>query len=211
MDLPYIIMKLHSFAGKKILHHKQVDGKKNLLVSNRTLQRKKNRKEKKLKEFATLQTFGKQNFVCNNSQTHNVGKELFISNLTNYSPSLPPCSIIFSPLSLFQVMFGVGEPVAAHFRVTLLPSLTTISVLVGQSRMSGGTANQRIPLLHYSLQVIKLSQMQSKNAIQKVPPRKQITIYAENGKINIVIACCLHFSAVSAVEIKCKYFGFQYK
>lgn len=47
------------------------------------------------------------------------------------SPSLPPWSIIFSPPSLRQVMLGAGDPVAAHFKVTLLPSRTTMSVLVG--------------------------------------------------------------------------------
>lgn len=38
------------------------------------------------------------------------------------------------------------EPVAEHFNVTLLPSLTTISVLVwsGKSHISGGTAKKRI-------------------------------------------------------------------
>lgn len=39
--------------------------------------------------------------------------------------------IINSPSSLLQVMFGVGDPVASQRSETLLPSLTTISVLVG--------------------------------------------------------------------------------
>lgn len=34
---------------------------------------------------------------------------------------------------------GGGEPLAAHFKVTFIPSCTTISVLVEKSRMSGGT------------------------------------------------------------------------
>lgn len=56
---------------------------------------------------------------------------LFNSPRPHHSPSLPPSSIILSPLSLRQVMLGAGEPVAAHFSVTLLPSRTTMSVLVG--------------------------------------------------------------------------------
>lgn len=39
------------------------------------------------------------------------------------------------------MIIGAGEPVAAHLSVTLLPSRTIISVLVGKSRMSGGTEN----------------------------------------------------------------------
>ena len=45
-------------------------------------------------------------------------------------PSWVP-RVINSPDSRLQVMLGAGEPVAAHRKVTLLPSLTTISVLVG--------------------------------------------------------------------------------
>lgn len=46
-------------------------------------------------------------------------------------PSCPPGKGIGSPLSRLQVIVGVGDPVAAHFNVTLLPSRITISVLVG--------------------------------------------------------------------------------
>lgn len=46
-------------------------------------------------------------------------------------PSRCPVMAIDSPFSRLQVIFGCGEPRAAHFSVTLLPSLTTISVLVG--------------------------------------------------------------------------------
>ena len=45
-------------------------------------------------------------------------------------PSLPFPRTIVCPSSLLQVILGVGEPVAAHLKVTLLPSRTTISVLV---------------------------------------------------------------------------------
>lgn len=38
-----------------------------------------------------------------------------------------------------HVTFGFGVPVAAHRNVTLLPSRTSISVLVESSRISGGT------------------------------------------------------------------------
>lgn len=41
-------------------------------------------------------------------------------------------------------MTGVGEPRAAQTSVSLLPSRTTMSVLVGKSRMSGGTVNEWI-------------------------------------------------------------------
>lgn len=54
-------------------------------------------------------------------------------------PSLPSIKLIASPFSRRHVIVGVGEPVAAHFNVTLFASVTTISVLVGKSRISGGT------------------------------------------------------------------------
>lgn len=47
------------------------------------------------------------------------------------SPSNFGLKQIESPPSLLQVMFGVGNPDAAHCIETLPPSLTTISVLVG--------------------------------------------------------------------------------
>lgn len=46
-------------------------------------------------------------------------------------PSTPPGRLIGSPPSRRHVMVGAGEPVATHLSVTLLPSVTTISVLVG--------------------------------------------------------------------------------
>lgn len=46
-------------------------------------------------------------------------------------PSVPPGNLIRSPSSRRNVMVGGGEPVAEHFKVVLLPSLTTISLLVG--------------------------------------------------------------------------------
>lgn len=42
-------------------------------------------------------------------------------------PSMPPGNLIGSPSSRRNVMVGVGEPVAEHCNVTLLPSLTTMS------------------------------------------------------------------------------------
>lgn len=59
----------------------------------------------------------------------------YISHL----PSWPSIKLIASPFSRRQVIVGVGEPVAAHLSVTLFASVTTISVLVGKSRISGGT------------------------------------------------------------------------
>lgn len=47
----------------------------------------------------------------------------------NSLPSMPPGNLIGSPSSRRNVMDGGGEPVAEHLNVTLLPSLTTISVL----------------------------------------------------------------------------------
>lgn len=58
-------------------------------------------------------------------------------------PSVSLESIIFSPPSRLQVITGAGLPVAAHLNVTLLPSLTIISVLVGKSKMSGGTVTNK--------------------------------------------------------------------
>lgn len=47
------------------------------------------------------------------------------------SPSVPFPSGIILPFSRFHVIFGAGEPDAAHLSETLLPSGTTLSVLVG--------------------------------------------------------------------------------
>lgn len=49
----------------------------------------------------------------------------------SYLPSAPVGNGISSPPSRRQVIVGVGEPVAAHFRVTFEPSRMTMSVLVG--------------------------------------------------------------------------------
>lgn len=46
-------------------------------------------------------------------------------------PSSPLASSMGTPLSRRHVIVGSGEPVAAHLSVTLLPSRTTMSVLVG--------------------------------------------------------------------------------
>ena len=57
-------------------------------------------------------------------------------------PSLWPNTAIGSPDSRLHVIVGVGDPLAAHFNVTLLPSLTTISLLVRDSMITGGTITQ---------------------------------------------------------------------
>lgn len=54
-----------------------------------------------------------------------------IVQMVEYKPSVPPGNLIGSPSSRRNVIDGAGEPVAEHLSVTLLPSLTTISVLVG--------------------------------------------------------------------------------
>lgn len=64
------------------------------------------------------------------------------SNYLRHKPSVSFGSIILSPCSRFHVIMGAGDPVAAHFNVTLLPSRTIMSVLVGKSRMSGGTESR---------------------------------------------------------------------
>lgn len=46
-------------------------------------------------------------------------------------PSSPLANSMGTPLSRRHVIVGSGEPVAAHLSVTLLPSRTTMSVLVG--------------------------------------------------------------------------------
>ena len=56
-------------------------------------------------------------------------------------PSPPAGRVRGSLPSRRHVITGVGEPRAAHLRVTLLPSRTTMSVLE-ESRMSGGTAGE---------------------------------------------------------------------
>lgn len=55
----------------------------------------------------------------------------FIHYTAAHLPSAPLGNGISSPPSRRQVIVGVGEPVAAHFRVTFEPSRMTISVLVG--------------------------------------------------------------------------------
>lgn len=60
---------------------------------------------------------------------------------TRNPPSWPFPSGISSPPSRLQLILGVGFPAAAHLRVTLLPSLTTMSALVGLSKISGGTVH----------------------------------------------------------------------
>lgn len=54
-----------------------------------------------------------------------------------------------SPPSRRHVMLGAGEPEAAHLKVTELPSRTTMSVLVGESSMSGGTEKKNKQGLDY--------------------------------------------------------------
>lgn len=81
-----------------------------------------------MKEFAALTNTSEMNFSL---KFQKYFRFISLSIKKVCSPSLPPCNIIFSPPSRLHVMFGVGEPVAAHFSVTLLPSRTTISVLVG--------------------------------------------------------------------------------
>lgn len=66
-----------------------------------------------------------------------IGKHISWLKINSLSCPLP--KVINSPLSLLHEMVGGGEPVAAHWSETFKPSRTTISALVGKSRMSGGT------------------------------------------------------------------------
>lgn len=67
---------------------------------------------------------------------------IIIDSTGTLSPSVSLDSIILSPPSRLHVMVGAGEPVAAHLNVTLLPSRTIMSVLVGKSKISGGTGRR---------------------------------------------------------------------
>lgn len=53
------------------------------------------------------------------------------TDLQKCLPSRPFPKEIGSPSSLLHVTVGFGDPLAAHLRLTLEPSLTTISALVG--------------------------------------------------------------------------------
>lgn len=58
-------------------------------------------------------------------------------------PSGPAPTVNGKLFSLRHVITGGGEPRAAQTSVSFRPSRTTMSVLVGKSRMSGGTVNER--------------------------------------------------------------------
>lgn len=53
--------------------------------------------------------------------------------------------LIGSPFSRFQVTMGVGLPVAWHSRVTSLPSVRTLSELLCESSILGGTWKTNVP------------------------------------------------------------------
>lgn len=54
------------------------------------------------------------------------------------APFSPPIDIS-SPSSLRHITYGSGKPLALHVNVTFVPSLTTISLLVIDSTITGGT------------------------------------------------------------------------
>lgn len=83
-----------------------------------------------LETFDDFSSFFDSFRILNNSGSKRSQKAYLIAFGLN-SPSMPLWSAIFSLPSRRHVMFGWGEPVAAHLSVTLLPSLTTMSVLVG--------------------------------------------------------------------------------
>lgn len=59
-------------------------------------------------------------------------------------PSMPPGNLIGSPSSRRNVIVGGGEPVAEHLNVTLLPSFTTMSLLLEEIEFS---------IIFYSLEI----------------------------------------------------------
>lgn len=70
------------------------------------------------------------------------GKMLIESNKYLSGKSLAPFSPpidISSPSSLRHITYGSGKPLALHVNVTFVPSLTTISLLVIDSTITGGT------------------------------------------------------------------------
>ena len=52
-----------------------------------------------------------------------------------------PLIDISSPSSRLHITYGSGKPLALHVNVTFVPSLTTISLLVIDSTITGGTRN----------------------------------------------------------------------
>lgn len=63
-----------------------------------------------------------------------------ISSFSPFSPLID----ISSPSSLRHITYGSGKPLALHVRVTFVPSRTTISLLVIDSMMTGGTESAEI-------------------------------------------------------------------
>ncbi|KAK1134531.1 hypothetical protein K0M31_007313 [Melipona bicolor] len=75
-------------------------------------------------------------------QNERKGSTLLIGKMhlpLKYVPSWEFDCAMVPPISRRHVTFGLGVPVAAHRNVTLLPSCTSMSVLVESSRISGGT------------------------------------------------------------------------
>lgn len=68
-------------------------------------------------------------FLSRNRTLDTIAQPQILTHEFNSLPSMPPGNLIGSPSSRRNVMDGGGDPVAEHLNVTLLPSLTTISVL----------------------------------------------------------------------------------
>uniref|UniRef100_A0A2M4D2C8 Putative secreted protein n=1 Tax=Anopheles darlingi TaxID=43151 RepID=A0A2M4D2C8_ANODA len=70
--------------------------------------------------------------------------------MCSVSPSttftLSPPIAISSPSSRRHMTYGSGKPFALQLSVTFVPSRTTISLLVNDSTIAGGTTTCRYPL-----------------------------------------------------------------
>lgn len=64
--------------------------------------------------------------------------EIYREASLSHSP-FSPLIDISSPSSLRHITYGSGKPLALHVSVTFVPSLTTISLLVIDSTITGGT------------------------------------------------------------------------
>jgi hypothetical protein len=75
---------------------------------------------------------------CLQKENENVSGNLAFA-LSPFSPLID----ISSPSSRRHITYGSGNPFALHVNVTFVPSLTTISLLVIDSTITGGTEIRR--------------------------------------------------------------------
>lgn len=76
--------------------------------------------------------------VTEGKATKCLSREMKIYRKSRCSP-FSPLIDISSPSSRLHITYGSGKPFALHVRVTLVPSRTTMSLLVSVSTITGGT------------------------------------------------------------------------